>query len=235
MPRPSVHPHPDCPRSAARGSMRVADSLPRQSVPATGGCRVLSARLRTPPTWLHHSALFSGLHPYPPAVAPSARWTAGARPCRDARSIRSPRRLALRLGAVVPTRSPPLLRPLLTARSTESRTQRRPFRHEASSPQVRLIDCPCTSAGSTERLLGRKSFAVIGPLALIRPASYPVAVRHPAGLATPLLSTTLSRLPPCGSLGSLRPTPQRTSTSKSIVMLGTPTNRARPSWPGPSL
>src|SRR5665213_3186513 len=150
----------------------------------------------------------------------------GARPCRDARSIRSPLRLALRLGAVHVPRNPPLLRPLLTARSAESRTQRRPFRREASSPQVRLIDCPCTNAGSTKRFLGRESFAVIGPLALNRPAFYPVSVRHPAGLATPLLSASLSRFPLCGSLGSLRPTPQRTSTSKSMFMLGTPNEKS---------
>jgi len=38
---------------------------------------------------------------------------------------------------------------------------------------------------------------------------------------SPLLSATLSRSSPGGSLGSLRPTPQRTSTSWSMFMLGT--------------
>ena len=38
---------------------------------------------------------------------------------------------------------------------------------------------------------------------------------------SPLLSATPSRSSPCGSLGSLRPTSQRTVTSKSMFMLGT--------------
>jgi len=117
-------------------------------------------------------------------------------------------------GAVHYPRGPSLLRPLLTSRSAVDKFPRRhPFRHEARSPQVRLIGCPCTSAGFTKRLFGRESFAVIGPLALSRPACYPVSVRRPTGLATPLLSALPSRSAPCGSLGSLRPTPQRTSTS----------------------
>src|SRR5438094_9456549 len=43
---------------------------------------------------------------------------------------------------------------------------------------------------------------------------------------SPLLSATLSRSSPGGSLGSLRPTPQRTSTSWSMFMLGTRTKSA---------
>ena len=65
-------------------------------------------------------------------------------------SIRSPFRSALRIGAVHRPRSPPLLWPLLTSRSAVNHFPRRhPFRHEARSPQVRLIGCPCTSAGFT--------------------------------------------------------------------------------------
>ena len=140
----------------------------------------------------------------------------------EIRSIRSPFRSALRIGAVHVPRSPPLLRPLLTSRSAVTTFPRRhPFRHEARAPQVRSIGCPCTSAGFTVRLFGRESFAVLCPLALSRPACYPVSVRHPTGLATPLLSALPSRSAPCGSLRSLRPTPQRTSTSKSMFMLGT--------------
>ena len=109
----------------------------------------------------------------------------GARPFRDARASRSPLRLALRIGAVPPTRSPPLLWPLLTARAAPSpRRLRLAFTSEASSPQVRLLGYPCTSAGSTERLLGRESFAVICPLALSRPALHPVSIRRPTGLAS---------------------------------------------------
>jgi hypothetical protein len=69
--------------------------------------------------------------------------------------------------------------------------------------------------------LDRESFAVHCPLALVGHALYPIPVRRPAGLATPLLSATRSRSSPCGSLGSLRSTPQRTYTFKSVPMLGT--------------
>ena len=41
--------------------------------------------------------------------------------------------------------------------------------------------------------LGRESFAVICPLALLGNASYPVSVRRLDGFATPLLSTLPSR------------------------------------------
>ncbi len=167
-----------------------------------------------------------GAAPSSPAGAPSGRWTSGAWPSRDSRSIRSPLRSALCVGAVQTTRSPTLLRPLLTSRSAASNSpaQRSPFRDEARSPQVTLLDCPCTSAGFTWLPLDRESFAANCPLALVGPACYPVFVRHPAGLATPLLSAIRSRSSPCGSLGSLRSTPQRTYTSWSRAMLGTQQN-----------
>src|SRR5437870_2386988 len=88
-----------------------------------------------------------------------------------------------------------------------------PFQARGELSPGKNLGCPCASAGFTGRLLGRESFAVSCPLALIGPASDPVSVRRPAGLATPLLSATPSRSLPCGSLGSLRPTPQRTCTS----------------------
>jgi hypothetical protein len=40
---------------------------------------------------------------------------------------------------------------------------------------------------------GRESFAVLGPLALLGSASYPVSVRRLDGFATPLLSAPASR------------------------------------------
>src|SRR5687768_7358300 len=73
---------------------------------------------------------------------------------------------------------------------------------------------------------GRESFAVIGPLALLGNASYPVSVRRLDGFATPLLSALPSRSAPCGSLRSLRPSSGRTFTSGSLFMLGTPRKRA---------
>ena len=109
----------------------------------------------------------------------------GARSCRNARSVRSPFCLALRARGGPPA---PRLRATTTAadfsRRRVSTTRRLPFRNRARSPQVRSIDYPCTSAGSTKRFLGRESFAVTCPLALIRPASHPVSVRRSTGLAT---------------------------------------------------
>ena len=114
-----------------------------------------------------------------------------------------------------------LLWPLLTSRSASSTTHAASsFRRSGEISPDKTIDCPCTSAGSTRHPFGRESFAVSCPLALVSPASYPIPVRRPTGPATPLLSACLSRFPPCGSLGSLRPTPQRTSTSWSMFMLG---------------
>jgi hypothetical protein len=126
-------------------------------------------------------------------------------------------------GAVHLPRSPPLLWPLLTSRSAAWYVpSASSFQKQGEISPDKTIDCPCTSAGFTRHPFGRKSFAVSGPLALVSPASYPVSVRRPAGPATPLPSACLSRFPPCGSLGSLRPTPQRTSTSTSMFMLGIP-------------
>lgn len=88
--------------------------------------RVLSARLCTPSTRLHRSAVGSELHPAPPAAARSGRSTSGAWPCRGPRSFRSPRRLALRIEAVLTPRGSPLLWPLLTCPLA--------LRHPASHP-----------------------------------------------------------------------------------------------------
>lgn len=70
--------------------------------------------------------------------------------------------------------------------------------------------------------LGRKSFAVSGPLALLGTASYPVSVRRLDGFATPLLSALPSRSAPCGSLRSLRPGSGGTLTLRPSPMLGIP-------------
>ena len=108
-----------------------------------------------------------------------------------------------------------LLWPLLTSRSAVNNfPRRRPFRHKARSPQVIPFTVPARAPDLRSLTLDRESFAVMCPLALVGHASYPIPVRHPAGLATPLLSATRSRSSPCGSLKSLRSTSQTTYTSK---------------------
>src|SRR5882672_509184 len=68
----------------------------------------------------------------------------------EIRNLLSPFRSVLHDWGGPPARSPSLLRPLLTSRSAVNCSPRRhPFGHEARSPQVRFIDCPCTSAGFT--------------------------------------------------------------------------------------
>ncbi len=93
-------------------------------------------------------------------------------PSRDPRSLRSPLRSGLH-----PTNYQPsvqLICPLLTPRSA---SQTSPFQAGEASPG-KNDDLPRTIAGSTPLPLGRKSFAVMGPLALVHNASYPVSVRR---------------------------------------------------------
>jgi len=115
-----------------------------------------------------------------------------------------------RTGAVHDPRDPSLLRPLLTSRSIGPAM--RPTSSVQTSGEI--------SPGKTRWLslherriyvmsLDRKSFAVNCPLTLVHPASDPISVRRPAGLATPLLSASRSRFSPCGSLGSLRSASQK--------------------------
>src|SRR6266851_9283116 len=88
-----------------------------------------------------------------------------------------------------------------------------PFRHRARSPQVRLRDLPRTTAGSTQWLFGRQSFAVSRPLALNHHALYPVPVRRLAvslhASSRPHLAVTPLRFA-CARRGLLT---QRTFTS----------------------
>jgi len=63
----------------------------------------------------------------------------------------------------------------------DSFPRRRPFRREARSPQVRTMAFPAQSPDLRHLSLGRESFAVSGPLALLGTASYPVSVRRLAG------------------------------------------------------
>jgi hypothetical protein len=68
-----------------------------------------------------------------------------------------------------------LLWPLLTSRSG---FHRRPFRHEARSPQVRTRSFPAQPPRFTPLRLDHKSFAECCPLALLGSASYPVLVHR---------------------------------------------------------
>src|SRR5690606_17357438 len=106
--------------------------------------RLLSARLPAPRVRLRRSALLSGLHPYPPAAAPFA-WSSGALPSRVQRrfALLSVRPFTDGAGSKRMCAPHLLLRPLLTSRSAAGiPTLRRPFRHEARSPQVRTMAFP---------------------------------------------------------------------------------------------
>ena len=72
-----------------------------------------------------------------------------------------------------------LLWPLLTSRSAAS-TRRHPFRRKARSPRIRTLAFAARPPDLRRRPFGHGSFAVIGPLALVGVASYPVSVRRPA-------------------------------------------------------
>ena len=80
-----------------------------------------------------------GASPLPPAGVPRGPWTSGAWPARDARSSRSPLRLALREWSGL-SEVPSLLWPLLTSRTAVyASLRRRPFRREARSPRIRTV------------------------------------------------------------------------------------------------
>ena len=66
-----------------------------------------------------------------------------------------------------------LLRPLLTSRSGSTPS---PFRAQNEISPGKNALLPCTTAGSTPPRLDHESFSVIGPLALLGSAFYPVRV-----------------------------------------------------------
>lgn len=66
---------------------------------------------------------------------------------------------------------------------------RRPFRHKARSPQVRVAHLHRTTAASTPPRLAHKGFAVSCPLALLGSAFYAVLVHRLAIYAPRLLPT----------------------------------------------
>ena len=70
-----------------------------------------------------------------------------------------------------------LLWPLLTSRSAAK--PRRPFKHEARSPQVRTLSFTARPPDLRRLSLGHRSFAVSCPLAPLDAASDPVLVHRP--------------------------------------------------------
>src|SRR6266849_9485720 len=147
-----------------------------------GGLR-LAARCGRPersgfvgqPVVRHHCSESSGLHPCSSVRVPRAR-TSGILHSETDGRFRSPFRSALhQRGFQGPALSDWLLRPRLTSRSA---LRRCPFRHQARSPQVRLRDLPCTTAGSTQWPFGRRGFAISCLLAPSHHALYPVPVRR---------------------------------------------------------
>ena len=70
-----------------------------------------------------------------------------------------------------------LLRPLLTSRSGSTPS---PFQAQGEISPGKNALLHCTTAGSTPLPLDHESFAVIGPLALVSTAFYPVLVHRPA-------------------------------------------------------
>ena len=74
-----------------------------------------------------------------------------------------------------------LLWPLLTSRSARPLGPASPFQALGETSPGKNDDLPRTIAGSTPLPLGRRSFAVSGPLAPVRSASYPIPVRRLTG------------------------------------------------------
>jgi len=69
------------------------------------------------------------------------------------------------------------LRPLLTSRSGSTPS---PFQAQGEISPGKNALLHCTTAGSTPLPLDHESFAVVGPLALVGNAFYPVLVHRPA-------------------------------------------------------
>ena len=147
------------------------------------------------------------------------------RPCTFAR------RSVRRGDRSTPTRSPPLPRLLLNSRFVASSHLPSPVQACAEISQVRSSAVPARAPALRGVSLVARAARSLAPLALIHPASHPVPIRRPAGLATRFFQRSPERSAPCGSLRSLRSTSERTCTSKSMVMLGTQSKSGRLSPP----
>ena len=113
----------------------------------------------------------SGLHPSLPMVKASRSRIQPHGPFEMTSTRHSSR--VLRQG------EPRLLRPLLTSRSAHRRAAS-PFRPKARSPRVRTPTFAARPLDLRRLSLGHESFAIIGSLALLGSALYPVPVRRPA-------------------------------------------------------
>ena len=109
-----------------------------------------------------------------------------------------------------------LLWPLLTSHSARPLGPASPFQALGETSPGKNDDLPRTIAGSTPLPLGRRSFAVSGPLAPVRSASYPVPVRRLTGSFhasfSACLTTNALRFPsvPCDQVpGGLSPPSHR--------------------------
>ena len=96
-----------------------------------------------------------------------------------------------------------------------------PFQAQGEISPGKSIDLPRTVAGFTSPSLGRESFAVIGPLALLDAASYPVPVRRHAVSLPASFSATVTDGRLAARLGSLRPASPEDLHLQVVLMLGT--------------
>src|SRR5690606_35685458 len=122
-----------------------------------------------PPVALHHLDARRRLLRVPVSSARSAR-TSAARLCQETGNS-----TLFLVRPFVPCRQRP--RPRLTSRSSSPLSS---FQAQSETSPGRNARHHCTTAGSTPPILGHQHFAVIGPLALIDIASYPVLVHRPA-------------------------------------------------------
>jgi hypothetical protein len=96
-----------------------------------------------------------------------------------------------------------------------------PFQAQSEISPGKSIDLHRTIAGSTSSSLGRESFAVICPLALLDGASYPVSVRRRAVSLPASFSAAVTDGHLAVRLGSLRPASPKDFHLQAVLMLGT--------------
>ena len=108
---------------------------------------------------------------------------------------------------------------------------RRPFRRKARSPQVRHMAFSAQPPDLHRLSLGRQSFAVTGPLALLGTASYPVPVRRLADSLAPSFSPPLT----VGTLGftSIATTCSPEDSHPQVTCHAGHTKKTLRGWPHP--
>ena len=95
-----------------------------------------------------------------------------------------------------------LLQPRLTSRSGSTPS---PFRAQGEISPGKNALLHCTTAGSTSLPLDHESFAVIGPLALVGNAFYPVLVHRPAASLHASSPHSVALMRPCWAHQRKRP------------------------------